>query len=49
MYDVVIIGAGVSGTIFASKISKHANTLLKKSSISFNNTQFKIKKIGCYT
>ncbi len=31
MYDVVIIGAGVSGSIFASKISKHANTLLIES------------------
>jgi len=28
MYDVIIIGAGVSGVTFASKISKYAKTLL---------------------
>ncbi len=28
MYDVIIIGAGVSGATFASKISKYAKTLL---------------------
>ena len=28
MYDVIIIGAGISGTTFASKISKYAKTLL---------------------
>ena len=28
MYDVVIIGAGIAGTTFASKISKYAKTLL---------------------
>ena len=28
MYDVIIIGAGVSGAAFASKISKYAKTLL---------------------
>jgi len=28
MYDVIIIGAGISGATFASKISKHAKTLL---------------------
>ena len=28
MYDVVIIGAGIAGCTFASKVSKYANTLL---------------------
>ncbi|MFX1364992.1 MAG: NAD(P)/FAD-dependent oxidoreductase [Promethearchaeota archaeon] len=28
MYDVIIIGAGIAGATFASKISKYANTLL---------------------
>ena len=28
MYDVIIIGAGIAGAIFASKISKYAKTLL---------------------
>ncbi|UCC20822.1 MAG: NAD(P)/FAD-dependent oxidoreductase [Promethearchaeota archaeon] len=28
MYDVIIIGAGIAGTTFASKISKYAKTLL---------------------
>lgn len=28
MYDVIIIGAGIAGASFASKISKYANTLL---------------------
>jgi len=28
MYDLIIIGAGISGTSFASKISKYAKTLL---------------------
>ena len=28
VYDVIVIGAGVTGTTFASKIGKFANTLL---------------------
>jgi len=28
MYDVIIIGAGVSGATFAAKVSKYANTML---------------------
>ena len=28
MYDVIIIGAGIAGATFASKISKYAKTLL---------------------
>ncbi|MFX1418200.1 MAG: NAD(P)/FAD-dependent oxidoreductase [Promethearchaeota archaeon] len=28
MYDIIIIGAGIAGTTFASKISKYAKTLL---------------------
>jgi flavin-dependent dehydrogenase len=40
MYDVIIIGAGVSGATFASKVSKYAKTLL----IEAQNYQKEIPK-----
>ncbi|MBN1215336.1 MAG: NAD(P)/FAD-dependent oxidoreductase [Candidatus Lokiarchaeota archaeon] len=42
MYDIIIVGAGISGTSFAKKISKYAKTLIieKEQSIHINTNIF---------